>query len=209
MLPPQPELAHPYDVLAPKTELVFASPKGGEAPLDPASVEMFKADPSSAEFLKTKEALWKNTQKLSDFVGKTSEFAGLFYPGGHGPIFDLYSDADSIAVIREFVDAGKPVASVCHGPAAFINVKRADGSYLLAGRPATGFSNVEEDQVKMSSMMPYMLEDRIKEVGGVYNKAAEPWGANVEVADDGKLITGQNPASAKGVGEALIKALGL
>jgi putative intracellular protease/amidase len=170
---------------------------------------MFKADPSSANFVSTKQDLWKNTAKLSDFVGKSGEFDAIFYPGGHGPMFDLATDADSIALIREFVDAGKPVASVCHGPAVFVNVKLADGSYLLAGKEATGFSNVEEDQVKMTALMPFLLEDKMKEAGAIYKKAAEPWGELILSVDGGKLITGQNPASAKGVGEALAKSLGI
>ncbi|KAI1849619.1 hypothetical protein JX265_007957 [Neoarthrinium moseri] len=204
-----PELAHPYDVLAPKTELVFASPKGGEAPLDQASVEMFKSDPSSVEFLKTKEALWKNTEKLSSFVGRSGEFAALFYPGGHGPMFDLATDKDSIALINEFVAAGKPVSAVCHGPAVFTNVVLPSGKHLVDGKEVTGFSNVEEDQAQMTKLMPFLLETKLGEVGGVYKKAAEPWGPLVLSVDGGKLITGQNPASAKGVGEAIAKAIGV
>lgn len=204
-----PELAHPYDVLAPKTELIFASPAGGEAPLDQASVEAFKSDDSSVEFHKTKSDLWKNTSKLSSFLGHASEFAAVFYPGGHGPMFDLATDKDSIALINEFVAAGKPVAAVCHGPAVFTNVVLPGGKHLLEGKEVTGFSNVEEDQSQMTSLMPFLLEDKIKEVGGIYKKADEPWGVKVLTVDGGKLITGQNPASAKGVGEAIAKAIGV
>lgn len=205
----QPELAHPYDVLEPKTEIVIVSPKGGEAPLDQASVQMFKEDASSVNFLKTKESLWKNTGKLSDYLGRSSEFAALFYPGGHGPMFDLATDKDSIALINEFYAAGKPVAAVCHGPIVFTNVKLPSGEYLLSGKEATGFSNEEEDQAGMTALMPNLLEDKIKEAGGVYKKADQAWGEKVISVDGGKLITGQNPASAKGVGEAIAKAIGV
>ncbi|KAK7941366.1 uncharacterized protein PG986_013753 [Apiospora aurea] len=205
----QPELAHPYNVLAPKTELVMALPKGGEAPLDPSSVKAFAQDAESVEFLKSKTDVWKNTQKLSAFRGKAAEFDALFYPGGHGPMFDLATDADSIALIQEFVAAGKPVAAVCHGPAVFTDVTLPDGTPLLKGKEATGFSNVEEDQAQMTKLMPFLLEDKIKEVGATYKKADEAWGPLVLSVDSGKLITGQNPASAKGVGEAILKAIGL
>ncbi|KAK6841203.1 hypothetical protein PG989_010239 [Apiospora arundinis] len=204
-----PELAHPYNVLAPKTELVMASPKGGEAPLDPASVKAFEGDDESVQFLKTKSDVWKNTQKLSTFKGRAGEFDALFYPGGHGPMFDLATDADSIALIQEFVAAGKPVAAVCHGPAVFTNVTLPDGTPLLKGKEATGFSNEEEDQAQMTKWMPFMLEDKIKQAGGNYKKADAAWGPLVLSVDGGKLITGQNPASAKGVGEAILKAIGL
>lgn len=204
----QPELAHPYNVMVDKTELVMASPKGGEAPLDPASVKMFAQDEESVEFLKNKSAVWKTTQKLSTFRGKVAEFDALFYPGGHGPMFDLYEDADSIALIQEFVAAGKPVAAVCHGPAVFLNAKLPDGTPLLKGKEATGFSNEEEDQAQMTKFMPYLLEDKIKAAGATYKKADAAWGPLVLSVDGGKFITGQNPASAKGVGEAILKAIG-
>jgi putative intracellular protease/amidase len=199
-----PELAHPYDVLAPKAELVFASPKGGVAPLDPGSVEMFKEDPSSSAFFANKKSLWENTAPLKDFVGRAGEFDAIFYPGGHGPMIDLVDDAESIKLIQEFWAAGKPVSAVCHGPAVFTNVE-VDGQPLLKGRQATGFSNAEEDAVQLSEFMPFMLETRMKERGAKYVVADEPWGA--KVVTDGKLITGQNPNSAKGVGEAILAAI--
>ncbi|KAF2966455.1 hypothetical protein GQX73_g7089 [Xylaria multiplex] len=203
-----PELSHPYDVLTQAgVEIVTASPKGGVAPLDPASVEMFKADPSAAAFAAEKKAVWEQTAQLASFKGRAGEFAALFYPGGHGPMFDLVDDKDSIALIEEFAAKGKPVAAVCHGPVVFVNAKRADGKALLAEKEVTAFSNAEEDAVDLSKYMPFMLEDRIKAVGGIYKKAEQPWGELVLVQDGGKLITGQNPASAKGVGEAILRAI--
>ncbi|KAI0444667.1 DJ-1/PfpI family protein [Xylaria telfairii] len=204
-----PELSHPYDVLTQAgVEIVTASPKGGVAPLDPGSVAAFKEDASAQAFVRDKKAVWEQTQPLASFRGRADEFAALFYPGGHGPMFDLVDDADSIAVIEEFASKGKVVAAVCHGPIVLVNAKRSDGKPLLAGRQATGFSNAEEDAVDMSKFMPFLLEDRIKATGADYKKADQPWAELVVVQDGGKLITGQNPASAKGVGEAILKSIG-
>ncbi|PHH50646.1 Glyoxalase 3 [Ceratocystis fimbriata CBS 114723] len=203
-----PELAHPYDELKGKAEMVFASPKGGVAPLDPGSIKAFESDPSSQDFLKNHQDLWENTQKLSTFVGRSSEFDAIFYPGGHGPMFDLATDPDSIALIAEFHNAGKPIAAVCHGPGVLVNVKGADGEYIVKGKPVTGFSNSEEDTVGYTPYMPFMLETAIQTVSGAtYVKAEKDWDAKVVVS--GNIITGQNPASAKPLGEALVKALGL
>ncbi|KAI1743855.1 DJ-1/PfpI family protein [Xylaria scruposa] len=203
-----PELAHPYDVLTEAgIEIVAASPKGGVAPLDPVSVERFKDDASAQAFLRDKKAIWEKTQPLSSFKGRADEFEALFYPGGQGPMFDLVDDADSIALIEEFAAKRKPVAAVCHGPIVLVNAKRSDGKPLLAGKEATGFSNVEEDIAGTTNVMPFSLEDRIKAVGGNYRKADQPLAELVVVQDEGRLITGQNPASAKGVGEAILKAI--
>ncbi|OAA58142.1 ThiJ/PfpI family protein [Cordyceps fumosorosea ARSEF 2679] len=201
-----PELAHPYDVLSPKAELVFASPHGGKAPLDPGSVEAFKSDASSQNFLKNNH-LWEHTELLKDLNGRSFEFAGLFFPGGHGPMYDLVDDKHSIALIEEFVQAGKPVAAVCHGPIVFANAHGADGKPLLQGREVTGFTNEEEKEVGLAEAMPFLLEDRLKAVGAKWNQADKAWGEKVVV--DGQIITGQNPASAKGVGLALAKAIGI
>ncbi|KAL2862544.1 type 1 glutamine amidotransferase domain-containing protein [Aspergillus lucknowensis] len=209
-----PEFAHPWEVLHTKAELVIASPKGGAAPLDPSSVKMFESDPVSSKFLHEQEALWKNTQKLADVLPRAGEFDAIFYVGGHGPMFDLATDATSIKLIQAFAEAKKPVSAVCHGPCVFVNVTTPSGKPLIAGAEVTGFSNAEEDQVQLSSVMPFMLEDALqKGSGGRYVKAAEPWGEKVVVSRvaelGGPLITGQNPASATGVGKALAAALGV
>jgi len=201
-----PELAHPYYVLSPTYDLVFASPKGGEAPLDPGSVEAFKEDAESTKFLAEVDA-WKNTKPLSEFVGKAKEFAAIFFPGGHGPVFDLPVDKDAQALIAEFWQAGLPVAAVCHAPAVFAETKLSDGSLLIKGKKFTGFSNVEEEQSNHTNDIPFLLETKLQEQGGIYSKAAEPWGE--WVVKDGLLLTGQNPASAKKIGielDALIKS---
>ncbi|KJX92145.1 hypothetical protein TI39_contig5907g00003 [Zymoseptoria brevis] len=203
-----PEMAHPYYKLEGEADITVVSPAGGKAPLDPASVEMFKEDAEAQQFLKEKSALWENTEKLSDYIGKASQFDAIFYVGGHGPMFDLATDEKSHQLIREFYEAGKVVSAVCHGPAAFAKVKLSDGSYLVNGAEVTGFSNTEEDQVQLSSVMPFMLEDELKKNGGKYVKADEPWGAKVvSSGKNGKLLTGQNPNSAGPIGEAILKAL--
>lgn len=194
-------------MLASKAEIVVASPKGGVAPLDPGSVELFKNDESSVNFLKNHKSLWENTVPLKEFVGRSGEFDAIFYPGGHGPMYDLVTDQDSIKLIEEFHNAGKPVAAVCHGPIVFRDVKSKSGEPLLKGKNVTGFTNVEEDQAQMSAAMPFLLEDELKKVGAKFQAADQPWGEKVVV--DGLVISGQNPSSAKGVGEAIAKAIGL
>jgi putative intracellular protease/amidase len=203
-----PEFAHPYEVLAPHAEITIASPKGGKAPLDPSSVEAFKEDKISSKFLKEKTALWENTEKLEKFLGRAGEFDAIFYVGGHGPMFDLATDATSHKLINEFYKQNKIISAVCHGPAALTNVKLPDGASLISGQAVTGFSNTEETTVGLMEAMPFSLEDKLNtESGGKFEKAAEDWGVKVVVARDGKLITGQNPASATGVGEAIKKAI--
>ncbi|RFU31118.1 hypothetical protein B7463_g5207, partial [Scytalidium lignicola] len=203
-----PEFAHPYEVLSPYAEIVVASPAGGEAPIDQGSVQMFK-DEVSVSFLNTKSKLWKNTEKLSQFTGKAKYFSAVFYVGGHGPMWDIYNDANSLQIIREFYESGKVVAAVCHGSAALVKAKLSDGTPLIAGADVTGFSNAEEDAVGLSPAMPFMLETELNKIsGGKYLKAADPWAEKVVVSKGGRLITGQNPASAEGTGKAILKAIG-
>ncbi|KAI9876831.1 MAG: hypothetical protein M1830_005507 [Pleopsidium flavum] len=201
-----PEFAHPYNVLAPHTQIIVASPAGGEAPLDPSSID--KSDQQSMEFLNNQQSLFKNTEKLSKFVGHAKDFDAIFFVGGHGPMFDLATDQTSHQLIREFYEHNRIVSAVCHGPAALVNAKLSDGSYLIANAPVTGFSNAEEDAVNLTSAMPFKLEDELnKNSGGKFEKATEPWGVKVVVAKGGRLITGQNPASAGAVGEAIYEAI--
>jgi len=200
-----PEFAHPYNALSSHAEITVASPAGGEAPLDPSSID--KSDEESMEFLENQSALWKTTKKLDEFKGKANEFAAIFYVGGHGPMFDLATDSTSHEIIREFWESGKVVSAVCHGPAALANVKLGDGSYLVSGSKVTGFSNVEEEQVGLTEAMPFLLEDALKEHGGEFEKAGEPWGVKVVVGKEGRLLTGQNPASAAAVGKAVADAI--
>lgn len=203
-----PELAHPSHILHNKAEITVASPKGGEAPLDPSSVEFSANDEVAQNFLKNNQDVWKNTKKLEDFVGKANEFDAIFYVGGHGPLFDLADNPVSQQIIREFWEAGKQVSAVCHAGVVFYDVKLSDGTLLVKDREVTAFSNEEEDQVGLTNDLPLLPEVALqKATGGHFVKAAEPWG--VKVAISGRLITGQNPASATAVGEALAKALGV
>ncbi|KAE9365826.1 putative chaperone protein HSP31 [Stipitochalara longipes BDJ] len=199
-----PEFAHPYEVLAEQVEVVVASPNGGVAPLDPSSVEAFKNDASATKFLNTKEALWKNTHKLSDFLGHANDYEAIFFVGGHGPMFDLAKDETSHKLINEFWAHNKIVSAVCHGPAALAFVKLPSGQYLLSGQAVTGFSNAEEDQAGLSAAMPFLLEDQLNTAsGGKFVKAAEAWGPKVVVSGGGRIITGENPASAGPIGQAI------
>ncbi|KAK0636718.1 DJ-1/PfpI family protein [Bombardia bombarda] len=214
-----PEFAHPYDEFtAAGYQVTVASPAGGEAPLDPGSVQMWEEDPSSKEFRKTPK-LWEETEKISAYLGRADEFDALFYPGGHGPMFDLVSNADSQQLIAEFESKGKIVASVCHGPAAFLHVTRqSTGRPLLEGLDVTGFSNEEENAIGTADAMPFKLEDELEKVAlGVVkldpkaprkkfkknDKIFEP-----KVVTVGKVITGQNPVSARVVAQEIVKALG-
>ncbi|RDW65034.1 putative chaperone protein HSP31 [Coleophoma cylindrospora] len=204
-----PEFAHPYEALEGHADIVVASPNGGASPLDPSSVEAFKSDESSVSFLNNKKSLWENTAKLSDFLGKAKEFDAIFFVGGHGPMWDLAVDATSHKLISEFADENKVISAVCHGPAALTQVKLSNGKHLLAGEPVTGFSNSEETAVGLVEVMPFSLEDALNEgSGGKYSKAAQDWTSHVVVGRGGKLITGQNPASASDVGKAIKQAIG-
>ncbi|KAF5606155.1 uncharacterized protein FSUBG_6172 [Fusarium subglutinans] len=190
-----PELVHPYNDLDGHVELVVASPKRGEAPVDPYSIEDSKDDEACQRFFKEKEHVWKNTHKLESFLGKSDEYVGIFFGGGHGPMFDLAVDPTSHALIREFYESGKLVSAVCHGPAALANT-------------VTGFSNAEEDAYKFTDAMPFLLEDKLKEHGGQYEKADQLFGVKVVTSGkDENLITGQNPPSAGVIGKVLLQAI--
>lgn len=203
-----PEVAHPFYVFREAGYTIeWASPAGGESPLDPSSVDAYKDDAEVKKFL-ADETGWKHTKVLKDVVKHVKfvdDYAAVFYPGGHGPMYDLPFDEESKKVIAGFYEAGKPTSAVCHAPAVLANVLLADGTHLVKGKKVTGFSNSEEEAVGLAEAMPYMLETRLGEVGAEYEKAGEDWAEHVVV--DGNLVTGQNPASAKGVGEAVVKLL--
>jgi len=203
-----PEFAHPYAILSPHVSISVASPRGGEAPLDPGSVEASTGDVVSEGFLERQGALWKKTEKLESFLGRAGEFDAVFYVGGHGPMFDLATSATSHALLAEFHAHNKILSAVCHGPVALARVVLPSGKHLLAGEPVTGFSNAEEAAVGLADAMPFSLEDALNAVsGGRYVKAREPWGEKVVVGMGGRLVTGQNPASAAGVGQAVYDAI--
>jgi putative intracellular protease/amidase len=199
------EFAAPYYALKDAgAAITLASPKGGQPPLDPKSdlpenltelTKRFRTD-------KAVQAELANTKKLADV--SADDFDAVFYPGGHGPMWDMPANATSIALIEAFVKADKPVGAVCHAPAALVNVRGKDGQYLVKSKRVTGFTNAEEEAVGLTAVVPFLLEDRLKERGGLYSKGAN-WAPYVRV--DGKLVTGQNPASSGPAAEELLKLL--
>ncbi|WP_017349221.1 type 1 glutamine amidotransferase domain-containing protein [Pantoea sp. A4] len=199
------ELAAPYYAFKDAgAEITLASPLGGNPPLDPKSNEpdfqtefthRFEADSAAKAQLAT-------TVKL-DSVSQ-ADFDAVFYPGGHGPLWDLAEDKHSIALIESFFAAGKQVAFVCHAPGVLRHVKAPDGQPLVAGRKVTGFTNTEEAAVGLTDVVPFLVEDELIAKGGLYSKAAD-WSSYV--VTDGLLITGQNPGSSESTAAQLIKAL--
>ncbi|MDY1575927.1 type 1 glutamine amidotransferase domain-containing protein [Pseudomonas paraeruginosa] len=199
------ELAAPYYAFIDAgAQLTLASPNGGQPPLDPKSNEPdFQTDATRRfEIDSVATHALANTLKLSDLNG--AEFDAVFYPGGHGPLWDLAEDVASIALIERAIAAGKPVAAVCHAPAVLRHVKGSDGQPLVAGKAVTGFSNSEEEAVGLTQVVPFLVEDMLKAQGGHYSKTAD-W--QVHVITDGLLITGQNPASSEATAHALLNVL--
>lgn len=199
------EFAAPYYALRDAgADLTLASPKGGQPPLDPKSSDPSAQTDATRRFASDKDAqaVLANTKRLADI--DASAFDAVFYPGGHGPLWDLAEDRVSIALIEKTIAAGKPVAAVCHAPGVLRHVKGADGKPLVAGKSVTGFSNDEEAAVQLTDVVPFLVEDMLKASGGQYSKVAD-W--QPHVVTDGLLITGQNPASSEPVAEALLAAL--
>lgn len=199
------ELAAPYYALKEAgARLVLASPQGGQPPLDPKSNEPAFQTEQTRRF----EADAAATAELANTVRLDSvshdDFDAVFYPGGHGPLWDLAEDAHSIALIESFVAAGKPVALVCHAPGVLRHVKNADGTPLVQGRKVTGFANSEEAAVELTDIVPFLVEDELKAKGAMYSRGAD-WAPYVVV--DGLLITGQNPASSEAAANALLARL--
>lgn len=198
------EFAAPYyRLLDAGMELTLASPAGGQPPLDPKSsapeaqteaTERFNTDPAA-------QAVLASTHLLAEM--DASNFDGVFYPGGHGPLWDLAESADSIALIESFMGQQKPVAAVCHAPAVLVNT-HIDGEPLVKGRKVTGFTNSEEAAVGLTEVVPFLLEDRLQALGGEFSAVAD-W--HPYAVTDGLLITGQNPASSEPVADALLAAL--
>ena len=199
------ELAAPYYTFVDAgAEVVLASPAGGQPPLDPKSNEPDAQTETTKRFEADEVAMQAlaNTHKLSEVLNQ--DFDAVFYPGGHGPLWDLAKDQNSISLIEQTLQADKPVALVCHAPGVLRDVKDAEGHSIVEGKTVTGFSNTEEDGVGLTDVVPFLVEDMLKEKGGKYSKA-EDW--QVHVQQDGLLITGQNPASSAATAEALLKLL--
>ena len=199
------EFAAPYYVFKDAgAELTLVSPKGGQPPLDPksdapdlqtAATRRFKGDTAAQGAL-------AHTGKLSEVSG--TGFDAVFYPGGHGPLWDLAEDADSIKLVESMAAAGKTVSAVCHAPGVLRHVKAADGSPLVKGRKVTGFTNSEEEAAQLTQVVPFLVEDMLVENGGIYSKGGD-WQPHVVI--DGKLITGQNPASSEAAATAVLAQL--
>ena len=198
------EFVAPYYVFkAAGAEVTLASPKGGHPPLDPTS-DADDAQTEAAKRFKGDKAAQSdlaNTVVLSTL--SADGFDAIFYPGGHGPLWDLSEDADSIKLIETFAANDRPIGAVCHAPAVFKHTKGADGKPLVSGKTVTGFTNTEEEGVGLTEVVPFLVEDMLKANGGKYEKGAD-WASFVVI--DGKLVTGQNPASSE---EAARKLLGL
>ena len=199
------EFAAPYYAFKDAgADVTVVSPKGGQPPLDPKSDEAdaqtdatrrFKADSAAQSAL-------AHSGKLSEVSG--DGFDAVFYPGGHGPLWDLAEDKDSIALIESMVAGGKTVSAVCHAPGVFKDVKSEDGSPLVKNKKVTGFTNTEEAAVQLTDVVPFLVQDMLVKNGGAYSKGADfqPY-----VVTDGKLITGQNPASSEPAAQAVLRQL--
>ncbi|MFD1342450.1 type 1 glutamine amidotransferase domain-containing protein [Litorisediminicola beolgyonensis] len=199
------EFAAPYYVFKDAgADITIASPKGGQPPLDPGSdtedtqteaTERFKSDADAQSAL-------ANSKVLSTV--DADGFDAIFYPGGHGPLWDLAEDADSTRLIETFAQSDRPVGAVCHAPAVFKHPKGSDGKPLVAGKTVTGFTNTEEDGVGLTDVVPFLVEDMLKANGGDYEKG-DDWASFV--VTDGKLVTGQNPASSEDAARKLLAML--
>lgn len=200
------EFAAPYYVFKDAgADITLASPAGGQPPLDPKSdapdaqtesTERFKNDPEAQKAL-------ANTVKLAEV--QADDYDGLFYPGGHGPLWDLAESRDSIALLEAFARSGKPFGLVCHAPGVLRHVKATDGTPLVKDRTVTGFTNSEEAAVQLTDVVPFLVEDELKKLGARYEKGPD-WGSYV--VEDGNLVTGQNPASSEDAADALLAKLG-
>jgi len=198
------EFAAPYFVFRDAgVELTLASPKGGQPPIDPKSDLPENQTPAMARFKQDRQAQKQlaQTVKLSDV--KSEDFDSIFYVGGHGPMWDLVDNPVSIALIESFYNSGKPVAAVCHSPAVFHRVMY-QGEPLVNGKRVTGFTNGEEAAVGLTQVVPFLVEEELKRIGGRYEKAAD-WASLAVV--DGRVVTGQNPASSTAAAKALMNVL--
>lgn len=199
------EFATPYYVLADAgATITIASPNGGQPPVDPKSEAPDAQSPSTNRFFKDFDVIDKvaSSHKLRDI--NSGDFDAVFYPGGHGPLWDLATDKTSIKLIEDFYNSQKPIAFVCHAPAALLNAKAKNGQPLLEGKKVTGFSDSEEEVLGLTKIVPFLLEQELKKLGGYYNKGKN-WTSFTQ--QEGLLITGQNPASSEAVAELLLKAL--
>ncbi len=199
------EFAAPYYVFQDAgATITLASPKGGQPPIDPKSDDEGAQTDATRRFLADSAAKQALANTLTLDQVRAEDFDALFYPGGHGPLWDLAEDARSIALIERFHALGKPLGAVCHAPAVLRHSKAADGQPLVKGKRVTGFSNTEEEAVQLTDVVPFLVEDMLVGNGASYSRG-EDWHSHVVV--DGLLVTGQNPASSDASAEALLKLL--
>ena len=199
------EFAAPYYVFKDAgADITLASPLGGQPPLDPKSDAPDAQTDATRRFRADKEAVQAlaATKKMSSL--RADDFDAVFYPGGHGPLWDLAESSDSKALIESMLAAGKPVAAVCHAPGVLRHVKAADGTPLVKGKRVTGFANSEEAAVGLTDVVPFLVEDMLKAAGGIYSKGAD-WQSHI--VTDGLLVTGQNPGSSAAGAQALLQLL--
>lgn len=198
------EFAAPYFIFKDAgVELTLASPKGGQPPIDPKSDLPENQTPAIQRFKQDKRAQKELSQTFKLANVKAEDFDALFYPGGHGPLWDLAESAESISLIESFYNSEKPVALVCHAPGVLRHVNYK-GAPLVKGKRVTGFTNSEEEEVQLTEVVPFLVEDELKRLGGLFEKKPN-WQSFVIV--DGHLITGQNPASSTAAAQALVKLL--
>lgn len=199
------ELAAPYYTLLDQgAKITLSSPKGGPAPIDPGSDTPENHTEDTERFKKDKTAQKKLSQTIRLADIRVKDYDAVFYPGGHGPLWDLAENQDSIQLIEDFYSQNKPVAFVCHAPAALKEVKKENGDPLVKGKRVTGFTNSEEKAVKLERVVPFLVEEMLQDNGGIFSKV-EDW--QPYAVQDGNLITGQNPASSKSVAEKLMQLL--
>lgn len=199
------EFTAPYYVFRDAgADITLASPKGGQPPVDPNSEAEDALTDSTRRFSEDEHArqALASTKKLSDV--NVHDFDAVFYPGGHGPLWDLAEDTDSTRLLEEANKAGKVIGAVCHAPAIFRRPESPNGDYFVRGRAVTGFSNSEEEAVGLTGVVPFLVEDMLRENGGNYTRG-DDWSPHIVV--DGNLVTGQNPASSEGAAKAVLQAL--
>jgi putative intracellular protease/amidase len=200
------EFAAPYYVFKDAgAQITLASPQGGQPPLDPKSDDADAQTDATRRFKSDAEAQTQLARTVELSGMKADEFDAVFYPGGHGPLWDLAEDAQSIALIEKTFAAGKPLALVCHAPGVLRHTKAPDGTPLVKGKKVTGFTNTEEDAVQLTQIVPFLVEDMLQANGGEYSKGPD-WAPYV--LTDGMLVTGQNPASSEKAAHALLQLLG-
>lgn len=199
------EFASPYYVFIDQSfEVTLASPQGGQPPLDPKSEEPDFQTAATARFRKDDQAqqALANTLRLDSI--NPDDYDAIFYPGGHGPLWDLAEDKHSISLIEDFYRKGKPLGLVCHAPGVLRHAKNAEKGPLVKGKKVTGFSNTEEEAVQLTKVVPFLVEDMLQQNGGVYCKG-DDWGSYA--AEDGNLVTGQNPASSEAAALRIVAML--